>query len=49
MEEVAGRVREHLEGLSDSYLQDQLGGVLMQVAERLNEAALRDQTGTNAA
>jgi len=29
-EEVAARVREHLEGLSDSYLQDQLGGVLMQ-------------------
>jgi hypothetical protein len=30
MEEIAGRVREHLEGLSDSYLEDQLGGVLMQ-------------------
>jgi Protein of unknown function (DUF935) len=29
-EEVANRVRDHLEGLSDSYLQDQLGGVLMQ-------------------
>jgi hypothetical protein len=29
-DEVAARVREHLEGLSDSYLQDQLGGVLMQ-------------------
>jgi hypothetical protein len=28
-EEVASRVREHLEGLSDSYLQDQLGGVLI--------------------
>jgi hypothetical protein len=26
MEEVASRVREHLEGLSDSYLEDQLGG-----------------------
>jgi hypothetical protein len=28
--EVAGRVREHLEGLSPSYLEDQLGGALMQ-------------------
>jgi hypothetical protein len=30
MEEIAGRVREHLDGLSDSYLEDQLGGALMQ-------------------
>jgi hypothetical protein len=26
-EEVASRLREHLDGLSDSYLEDQLGGV----------------------
>jgi hypothetical protein len=34
MEEVANRVREHLDGLSDAYLQDQLGGVLMQAQNR---------------
>jgi hypothetical protein len=38
MEEVAGRVREHLEGLSDSYLQDQLGGVLMQAQNSARRA-----------
>jgi hypothetical protein len=37
-EEVAGRVREHLEGLSDSYLEDQLGGVLMQAQNTARRA-----------
>jgi hypothetical protein len=30
MDEVASRVEEHLNGLSNSYLEDQLGGTLMQ-------------------
>jgi hypothetical protein len=38
MEEIAGRIREHLEGLSDSYLEDQLGGVLMQAQNSARRA-----------
>jgi hypothetical protein len=42
MEEVASRVREHLDGLSDSYLEDQLGGVLMQAQNTARRAVFDD-------
>jgi hypothetical protein len=41
-EEVAGLVREHLEGLSDSYLQDQLGGVLMRAQNSARRTVFGD-------
>lgn len=40
--EVAGLVREHLEGLSDSYLADQLGGTLTQAQEAGRRAAMAE-------
>jgi hypothetical protein len=41
MGEVAGRVREHPEGLSDSYLEDQLGGALMQARNSARRTVFR--------
>jgi hypothetical protein len=43
---VASRVREHLEGLSDSYLQDQLGGVLMQAQNSARRTVFDGAPGT---
>jgi hypothetical protein len=42
MEEVANLVREHLEGLSDSYLEDQLGGVFMQAQNSARRTVFED-------
>lgn len=42
MIEVATRVRAHLEGLSDSYLEDQLGGVLMQAQNSARRAVFEE-------
>jgi hypothetical protein len=44
MEEVGSRVREHLEGLSDSYLEDQLGGVLMQAQNSARRTVFGDDS-----
>jgi hypothetical protein len=44
MEEVAERVTEYLNGLSDSYLKDQLGGTLMQAQNGARRAVFEKAT-----
>jgi hypothetical protein len=46
MDEVAAHVEEHLNGLSNSYLEDQLGGTLMQAQNGARRKAF--ETGPDA-
>jgi hypothetical protein len=45
MDEVAARIEEHLNGLSNSYLEDQLGGTLMQAQNGARASRVRGCAG----